>query len=110
MRRIRIIGLGAFMVVLGLTAPAASQFTSDGLSPFEQAAQSDLIVVGRVTDIETEPALIETVKGGCKVGHMVGTVRIGENLFGVRGLTHVRVGFVPEVPAPARDPAVKAFT
>ena len=110
MRHMRIVALCAFALTLALAAPAQSQFVPDGLSPFEQTSVADLIVVGKVTDIESQPVLASPAKGAPKVGHLVATIRIEENLLAARGLTHVRVGFVPETPSPARDPNVPIFT
>jgi hypothetical protein len=104
MLHVRIIGLS--VVLLALVAPVHSQFVPAGLSPFEQASRADLIVVGKVTDIESQPVVAAPVKGAGKVGHIVASIHIEENLLGAKGLTHVRVGFVPEIPALARDPAV----
>lgn len=110
MKRMRFVGFGVFTLSLALVAPAHCQFELNGLSPFEQASVADLIVVGRVTDIESQPVLAAASKGAAKLDHLVATIRIDQNLLGARGLTHVRVGFVPETPSPARDPNVPVFT
>ena len=108
MKHIRIIS--AAILTVGLAAPARGQFLPDGLSPFEQASRSDLIVVGKVTGMEAEPVLAKPVRGADKAAHMIATIRIDENLLGANGLTHLRVGFVSQNPRPAQDPNVKIFT
>jgi hypothetical protein len=109
MARIHLLGLGVMVLSLALVARAHSQNELEGLSAFEQTAAADLIVIGKVTNIEPEPVLAEGPRGTCKALHLVATIRVEENLFGAKGLTHVRVAFVPELPAPARDPNVKIF-
>jgi hypothetical protein len=104
MNRNRLVGVSALMLALAFTAAAHGQFERDGLSPFEQASMADLIILGKVTDLETQPVIVERSKGADKVGHLVAAIHVEENLFGAKGLTHVRVGFVPEIPSPARNP------
>lgn len=107
MRRIHLVALG--VMALSPAAPARAQFVPEGLSPFQQVSAADLVVTGKVTDIEPEPVLVERVKGGEKVLHLVATLRVEEKLLGAGGLTHVRVAFVPELPEPTPDPAVPIF-
>jgi hypothetical protein len=110
MRRIHIIGLGAMVLSLSLASPARSQFVPDGWSAFQQTAAADLIVIGKVTDIEPQSVLAERTKGADKVDHLVATIRIEENLLGAKGLTHLRVAFVPGLPPPPpTNPAQKRY-
>jgi hypothetical protein len=109
MGRIHLFGFVVVALSLSLAARARSQVEPEGLSAFEQTAAADLIVIGKVTDIEPEPVLIASPGGTGKALHLVATIRVEENLSGAKGLTHVRVAFVPELPAPTRNPAVKIF-
>jgi hypothetical protein len=109
MARFHLIGLGVFTLLHSLAARACAQFEPVGLSAFEQAAAADVIVTGKVTDIERDPILVERTNRTAKVLHLVATIRVDENLLGAKGLTHLRVAFVSETPAPARDPNVKIY-
>jgi hypothetical protein len=109
MQRFHFVGVGALALSLCVTARAQAQFEPDGLSAFEQAASADIIVIGKVTEIEPEPILADGAKGKDKLLHLVATIRVEENLQGAKGVTHVRVAFVPELRAPRRNPAVKVL-
>jgi hypothetical protein len=73
------------------------------ISPIQQATQADVVFVGKVTDLETDLAMIEQYPGSGPIAHMVANVRIEESLHGVKGLTHVRIGYVPNVRAMVND-------
>jgi hypothetical protein len=109
MRRIHLIGLTAMALALWLAAPARCQFVADGLSAFEQTAAADVIVIGKVTALEPEPVFIERSNATKKLLHLVATIRVEERLLGGKGLTHVRVAFVPEIPTPLPNPAKMRF-
>ena len=109
MKRLHFLGIGALALSLCVATWARAQFEPDGLSAFEQAAAADLIVIGKVTDIEPEPVLAERAHSKDKVLHLVATIRVEENLLGAKGVTHVRVAFVPELRAPRKNPAVKVL-
>jgi hypothetical protein len=97
MRRIPIIGLSVAILTLALATSARSQVVQDGLSPIEQTVMADIVVVGKVTGMEPQTVLAERWRGDDKVGHLVATIRIEESLLGAKGLTHIRVGFAPDV-------------
>jgi hypothetical protein len=109
MGRLHFVGPGALTLLLSLATSARSQFDSGGLSAFEQAAAADVIVIGRVTEIEPEPILADGLRGKDKVLHLVATIRVDENLMGAKGVTIVRVAFVPELRAPSTNPNVKVY-
>jgi hypothetical protein len=109
MGRLHFIGLAALALSLFLADGARAQFEPDGLSPFEQASAADVIVMGKVIDIEPEPVLADSTKGKDKTLHLVATVRVEQKLLGATGVTHLRVAFAPDLPAPGRNPAVKQF-
>jgi hypothetical protein len=108
MGRLHLIGIGALALSISLAARARAQFEPDGLSAIEQAAAADVIVIGKVTEIEPGPVLAEGAKGTGKILHLVATIRVEENLLGAKGVTHVRVAFVPELRA-RRNSAVKTY-
>ena len=98
MRRLRFVGPSVAILTLALATSARSQFVPDGLSPTEQTVRADVVVVGKVTGMEPQTVLAERWKGDGKVGHLVATIHIEESPIGAKGLTHIRVGFVPEIP------------
>jgi hypothetical protein len=61
----------------------------------QQVIQSELVVVGTVTALEPEIHKLPQQSGGNKVNYMVAVVKVDEALLGVKGLTHIRIGFVP---------------
>ncbi|MCE9532682.1 MAG: hypothetical protein K8T89_16415 [Planctomycetes bacterium] len=66
------------------------------LDPLQLAIMSDAVVVGEVTALEPELVMIESYPGSGKVAHMVAVVRVDEGLLGSKGLTHLRVAFIPQ--------------
>ena len=63
--------------------------------PVQQATLAEIVVIGKVTAIEPDMLIVEQYPGGGKVAHLVATIRIEERLSGGKGVTHLRVGFVP---------------
>lgn len=80
---------------------AAGQFLSAKalvarmLSTPEKVVASDCIVVGKVVAIEEKPVEVEVAAGAPKVSYKVASIKIDDSITGAKGLTHVRVGFVP---------------
>jgi hypothetical protein len=72
-----------------------------------RAAQAQVIVVGKVTSIEDATVKAAPLWGGDKVDHKVAVVKIEKLLQGEKGLTHVKVGFVPPAPGVTRRPTVR---
>jgi hypothetical protein len=64
-------------------------------TPAQQAAAADVVFIGNVGDVEPDVLMAEQHPGAGKVGHMVVTLRVEESLRGAKGITHLRVGFVP---------------
>lgn len=85
----------ALLLVPQTRAESCCKEIAYSLSPMQQAAQADIVVIGKVTDLESDLAMVEASPGSERVGHMVANVRIEESLLGTKGLTHVRIGFVP---------------
>jgi hypothetical protein len=71
----------------------------------QQAITADVIVVGKVIEIEKEMTQASQFPGQPnKVDYHVAVLKISENLHGAKGLTNVRVGFLP-APKVAPDAA-----
>jgi hypothetical protein len=87
------------LAVLGNFAPAKAVAIRLASVP-ERAAIADVIVVGKVTAIEDK--LVETeIAPGQKVSYKVASIKVSDGITGAKGVTHVRVGFIP---APAVQP------
>lgn len=70
----------------------------------EQVVQSDAIIVGKVQALEEKPVEAKLFVGAPqKVPFTVANVHIDEVLLGLKSVTHIRVGFIPQ-PA-AADPS-----
>jgi hypothetical protein len=62
----------------------------------QQAITADVVVVGKVTEIEMEMTQASQFPGQPnKVDYQVAVLKITENLHGAKGLTNLRVGFLP---------------
>src|SRR5262245_40898003 len=70
-----------------------------------RVAQSEVVVVGRVTAIEDKTVKAERYPGDTEKGEFqVAVVKIEDPILGARGLTHVKVGFLPGGRFPRRGP------
>ena len=96
--------LSSFAIVIALAlglmlTSAAPSFAlkrvMQNSTPVQLASQSDALVIGTVTAIEPEAVQAAPVPNGNKVPYMVAVVKIHENLLGVKGVTHIRIGFLP---------------
>jgi hypothetical protein len=87
----------AMTVTLTMVASAESccKELAYSLTPIQQSTQADVVVVGKVCDLEPDVVMLEQYQGGGKVAHIVATIRIEEGLVGAKGLTHLRVAYVP---------------
>ena len=72
-------------------------------SPVLQTLESELILVGKVTAIEPVVLKLAPFPGGKKVNYMVAVVKVEKTLLGVKGLTHIRVGFIPSATTDEND-------
>ncbi|MGE3803739.1 MAG: hypothetical protein AB7K24_03585 [Gemmataceae bacterium] len=89
-------------VAAGLFLCGTAQALSIYIPPLpERVANARAIIVGTVTAIEKEPVIAPAgPKSEQKIRFQVAVVKVDENLLGAKGLTDLRVGFVPP-PAPA---------
>jgi hypothetical protein len=90
----------AFFVPLVLAALPAAAHAKIAVPqpphPAIRAALADCIVVGKVTSIEEKPVDALAAPGAKdKVPYTVAVVKVDEAITGAKGLTHVRVGFLP---------------
>jgi hypothetical protein len=82
------------LLVFGLTLVAASMVHADRiaeLTPKQQFLLAQIVVIGKVADLEADLAKVDGQN------YQIAGVKIAEDLYGGKGLTHVRVGFVPVV-------------
>lgn len=73
--------------------------------PGVQASQAEVIVVGKVVEIEKDTVDVSPFKGAPKdqkVSYKVAVLKISEGLMGTTGITQLRIGF-PADAAPATD-------
>jgi hypothetical protein len=95
----------AFVAVLLALAPAArADRIAPVARPLERALCVPVVVVGKVTAVEKDTVDAAYFKGGPKVAHKVAVVKVGTNLVGAEGATHLKVGFVPPAPNLRRGP------
>jgi hypothetical protein len=75
----------------------------------EKLAMSEAVVIGKVTSLEEKLLDAKPVPGAeQKVGYQIAVVKISEGIGGAKGLTHIKVGYIPEQgrPSPRRYPRV----
>jgi hypothetical protein len=92
----------AAAAALVVAPPVAGKRLVRVFSPTERVAQSEVVVVGKVSAIEKETVMAAPVPGGEKVAHKVAVIKIEKGLLGAANVTHVKVGFVP--PADRGEP------
>jgi len=106
---------GVAVAALALFArPAAAQLRAEKMvvmvgpqTPAARVAPADAVVIGKVTEIESDPVEVTAYPGAPKdqkVSYKVAVLKIEEPLLGASGLTRFRVGFPADAPPPA-DPA-----
>jgi hypothetical protein len=91
-----LIGAGQFLSAKALVARM--------LSTPEKVVAADTIVVGKVVAIEDKAVEVEVTPGAPKVSYKVASIKIDDSIKGAKGLTHVRVGFIPTPAAPRVNP------
>jgi hypothetical protein len=92
----------AFAVLL-LAGPARADMAAPP-PPQQRAAMAETVVVGKVVSIEEKTVGAKRYPGDPDKGeYQIAVVKIDSAILGAKGLTHVRVGFIPQ----ADDPKVK---
>jgi hypothetical protein len=61
----------------------------------DRVANASTIVLGKVTAIEDKPVKASPSPGAAEVEYQIAVIQIDEALLGAKGLTHLRVGFLP---------------
>jgi hypothetical protein len=69
----------------------------------EKVAASDTIVTGKVVAFEEKLVEVE-IAPGQKASYKVASIKIDDAITGAKGLTHVRVGFIPAPPINPNEP------
>lgn len=96
----------AFLSVLVLTRPSPALVVAAAPVP-DRVATADIVVVGKITAIEDKTVMAKRFPGAPeKTEFKVALVQIADPLKGAKGLTIVRLGFVPPVVQPAPQPGV----
>jgi hypothetical protein len=106
MRRVLAIGpsLTAGFLFLAFTSGIQAMMIRMASLP-ERVAMSDAVVVGKVIEIEKKNVSARQFpETKDKVEYQVAVIQVKEAPLGAKGLTHVRVAFVPPQAAPARGP------
>jgi hypothetical protein len=85
-----IAGLLAATSLLALATPASAKRIAAPPPIPERFALADCVVIGKVTEIENK-----SVKTKDGQEYLVAVVKVEEMVLGDKGLTHVKVGFVP---------------
>ncbi|HKB04174.1 MAG TPA: hypothetical protein VKD90_18265, partial [Gemmataceae bacterium] len=94
--------------LFGLTAAAQMKtLVAPNQSPTARAVQAEVVVIGKVTEIEKDAVEGPAYAGAPKdqrATYKVAVVKIEDRLIGAKGLTLVRVGFSTDSPAVALPP------
>src|SRR5262249_55030968 len=95
----------AGLCCLALLAPPASAFRINvqALPVPLRVAGADAVVVGKVVSVEEKPTMAAQFPGQQKTAYRVAVVEVGEGTGAAKGMTQVRVGFLP-APKPGGRP------
>lgn len=106
LKRSRFLLAGITLVALSLGMPSradALRIAPVAPNPKQQAAQAEMIVIGKVTEIEKDTVDYSPVKDGPKIPYKIAVLKIQESIIGATGLTQLRVGFMDgAAPIPGR--------
>lgn len=99
----------AFVGVMAIVHPSpAKALVARVFSTPEKVAHADCVVVGKVIAIEEKTIEAPPFPGAQeKVAYTIANIKIQEGLFGAKGLTNIRVGFIPTPEALAGGPGVR---
>jgi len=91
------VGLVAVVALSIGTIALAKAFVAAPTPVSQRAITAPVIVVGKITGIEKEIIQAESNPGTKQmVPHQVATLKIEDSLRGIKGVTHIRIGFVPQ--------------
>jgi hypothetical protein len=98
------LAVGSCLALALVAAPAWSMAIRQATLP-ERVAMANVIVVGKVVEIEKKNVQAKAFSGAQeKTEYRVAVVEIKDAILGAKGLTHVRVAFLPEPKEPAVRP------
>ncbi|WP_020469888.1 hypothetical protein [Zavarzinella formosa] len=92
------------LAAVGSAAQALVVVKAKPLSPAKQAVQAEVIVLGKVVEVENDTVEISPYKGAApeeRVSFKIAIIKIETPLAGAVGLTQLRVGFRSDAPPPA---------
>ncbi len=92
------------LVMGGMVAPV-SAVCGDMIAPApipERMGRADVVVVGKVTSIEEKTVKAAPFWGGTPVEFKIGVVKIEQQFKGQKGVTHLKVAFLPPFPGGTR--------
>src|SRR5262245_4765700 len=61
----------------------------------QKVAVSDAVVVGRVVAVEERVVEVAQAPNATKTAYTIANIKINDGLVGTKGLTNIRVGFIP---------------
>jgi hypothetical protein len=101
----------AAVALFGLAAPAEAKalMIAAPQKPSILAAQADVVVIGKVVEVEKDTVEATPFKGAPKEqkqAYKIAVVKIEESIIGGKGLTQFRVGFPEGAAAPRPVPAL----
>jgi hypothetical protein len=92
----RLLRLSAFVLAACLGAGPARADMIAPPPPLQRAAMAQTVVIGKVVSIEDKTVTAKRYPGDTEKGeYQVAVVKIEDAVIGAKGLTHVRVGFIP---------------
>ena len=96
--------LSAAAPLLLFAATTANAMRIAPPAPAIRVAQAHAIIVGKVVSIEEKPVLAKPFPGSKdKVEYQIAIIKINDPILAAKGLTHIRVGFIPPAaPQPGR--------
>jgi hypothetical protein len=105
MKHLRLAGSLALMLLslpaFGQAEPKVAVIAPQPIA--QRVATSDAVVVGKVTSIEEKPVAALPFPGSArKAEYQIAVVKIEDPILGAKGLTHLRIGFVPAQPGVLR--------
>jgi hypothetical protein len=101
--RILLAGIALTALSLGLPAQAKALRIAGPMPAKTIAGQAEMIVIGKVTEIEKDTVEYSPSKDAGKIAYKIAVIKIEESVMGATGLTQLRVGFLD---APAAGPQV----
>lgn len=83
------------LVALVLAAPAEAKRVRL-FTPLEKLVRADAVLVGKVTAVEKEPAVVPAAPGAKeKLSYRVAVVKVETGIVGAGEVTHIKIGFEP---------------